>query len=299
MVRAVVIFPIHVSSNFDDFVELFETSQTDVNRNNEIIQILVEHPHVAWLGLKPCLFECDISVLRKALRCIFEKWILPIECFVETGNVHDNKLLQKDNFLNKSCITRHVRVPFLKNHRPEHKSVFVWIQPPRSDKLGYCWTGLLLRWENHLIRTQSLTGYYSTLGGGFFLCRHFHSAIVLARQQQQLAQVFRNDLMYYGCKINIVYSFIYSGKFYIARKLLRQIYNQISHSTPKAGRSLINMYQSAKLFCQRVRESNFTTKELETCSTITKTVDNNQRIRIVEYDQSKADDLIIPFCRLG
>lgn len=298
MVIVTVVLPVHESSNFGNFVDIFDSHNEDVRPCSEIIHIPVERSRVAWLGLKPSLFDSKDAVARKALQCILHKHGWPIERRSYCA-LTENKTIGKETFLNELCYARQIRVPNSNSQLAANVLIDLWIQPPHNTRMEYYWTGLLICWENRLIRALSLTGYVSTLGGGFFLCRHFQTAIILARQQQILASVFSNDLMYYGCIINQVYSLIYSGKFSFARKLLRQVYNQISNATPKASRTLINMYQSAKLFCRRVRESNLTTLEVENGKDITRTVDNHQRIRIVMHDQSTTEDLIIPFRRLG
>lgn len=295
MARVTIVFPIHKSSNFADFVNILHSHQEECY---EIVQISVRRSRIVWFGLKPILIEGETAVVRHVLQYILQR---PIWSVIrrDTDDSAEKKLMEKEAFLNKLCYSREIRVPNPNAQFANNASIYLWIQPPQETFMEYYWTGLLIRWENQLIRALSLTGYYSTLGGGFFLCHHFQSAIALARQQQRLARFCSNDIMYYGCIINQVYSFIYSGKFSFARRLLRQVYVQIAKATPKPSGTLINMYQSAKLFCKRVRQSNLTTSEVDTCKNVTKTIDNNQRIRIVLHDQSKTEDLIAPFRRRG
>jgi Domain of unknown function (DUF4807) len=161
------------------------------------------------------------------------------------------------------------------------KKIVIWMQPPHSTKVEsnhYYWTGALLRYENNLIRAQSMMGYISTLGGGYFLCHHFQTAITLAKYQQYLAILLNDPIMYYTCYIHMGYNYIYNGRFRTAQSILRQVQQEIStiivqkksrYSYPISSSNIIspnteydrvqNMCHSAQLFGRRMRHATRTT----------------------------------------
>lgn len=197
-------------------------------------------------------------------------------------------------------------------HAIQYESIYIWIQPPNTIQLDYIFAGHLIRLEHRFIQAQSLAGYMATLGGGFFLCHHFQTAIILAEQQQRLAVLLNDERMYYACAINKAFSCLYNGRFRLAKNILRQVLQSIQRprsslngtSTRPPDPVLINMYHSAILLCKRME----TAKSMHTLLDTTNAgivlnerklgiVDDFQRIRVVD-DKSKRNDLVVPFSKL-
>ena len=171
--------------------------------------------------------------------------------------------------------------------------------------------GRLIAWEHTLIRAQSVTGYIATLGGGFFLCHHFQTAVRLAHEQMAFALVLDNKSMYYQCILNSAYSHIYAGYFDVAIKLIKQVLKEAKALFPPDP-VLVKMCYSAGLFCKRMKRAakmplpnstdvdatTSTSTSSSSCnennSDVSKTVDDFARIRVAR-DQSRQDDLVIPF----
>lgn len=158
-------------------------------------------------------------------------------------------------------------------------NVAIILIPYSQTKLQYIFAGYLIAWEHRIIRAQSLNGYVSTLGGGFFLCHHFQTAICLAQQQQRLAIVLNRPDTYILCWIHQAYSHIYAGYFRSAWFILMAV----EHATRDAYPTLFAMCQSAKLQCRRMKRAALSSAD-------STTVDDYMRIRVVS-DRSKQDDL--------
>lgn len=183
--------------------------------------------------------------------------------------------------------------------------VFLLLQPYGYTTLEYSFGGRLIRWENRLIRAVSLNGYVSTLGGGFFLCHHFRTAIHLAMRQMQLALFLDRPDLYLACCINVAYSHLYAGHFTKARKILVAVEMALRRSTMTGDSgnvadnndytyrpTLLAMCKSAKLQCQRMKKAAAvlsSTIQPQSGSS-SATVDDFLRIRVVG-DRSKTDDL--------
>lgn len=208
--------------------------------------------------------------------------------------------------------TKHIQPPVCQFSKDSvvFAAIFT-IQPPTNTPLEYTFSGLLIRWEHLLIRAQSLSGYISTLGGGFFLCHHFSTAIQLARRQQRLAILLNDESMYYACWIHQAYSHIYAGKFGKANAILRQVWTAITSSsshqndydtTSQSTKNTLlhKMCRSARLFSRRMHKASQSKLDQNTKDDVSKllseTIDDLKRIRVVQ-DKSKADDLVIPFSR--
>jgi hypothetical protein len=183
--------------------------------------------------------------------------------------------------------------------------VFLLLQPYGCTTLEYSFGGRLIRWENRLIRAVSLNGYVSTLGGGFFLCHHFRTAITLALRQMQLALFLDRPDLYLACCINVAYSHLYAGYFTKARKILAAVEMALRQNTMMGGANnndandykyrptLLAMCKSAKLQCQRMKKAaavlSPSSIQPQSGSSST-TVDDFLRIRVAS-DRSQTDDL--------
>ena len=97
-----------------------------------------------------------------------------------------------DNFYRQtvSAVVPHRR----KRKRPRHVLVIVLppyphigcTSPPTLEP-ERLFTSRLVRLENIMVRLQSLNAFFSTLGGGYFLCRYLTTAVQLARWQRTIA----------------------------------------------------------------------------------------------------------------
>jgi Domain of unknown function (DUF4807) len=286
--------------------------------------LYVHKSRVLWLGLAPLLFESPISV--HAVHCIVDQCFpIGLRCIPKNERWCSEKqqVKRKVEALAPNRIvswTRNRRYRFYKRLQLWPKSaslkalsqndssmVVLWIYPPQTTNLEYAWTRRLLRWERMYIQAQSISGYIATLGGGFFLCHHFKTAILLAQYQQQLAVLLNDVVMYFTCFVHMAYSYIYNGNFRVARSILRQVLNELMASKMVLKvEVVVRMCHSALLFCRRMRRAS---RSIQSSSTLTTLVeldsnrqrqivpmDNLRRIRVVT-DKSKRDDLAIPFSK--
>jgi len=332
--------------------------QNDDDTNTIYLTLRVEPSLVLWNTLRPLLFDAPRSVSRRALSCILT------ECFFKNDNddaspygwwkkeqQHQNDQQQRsaavvettsntETLDELSCTIeqRSLRVPLpsssllsrssLTRKRKHNTKIVLWIQPTTTVRVEYLFASLLIRWEHRFIQAQSLAGYIATLGGGFFLCHHFSTAIFLAEQQQRLALLLNDENMYYACAINKAYSCIYNGKFDTARSILRQVRRAIApppappavnHATTLTSQQqqhphpvIEKMCRSALLFGKRMRRQSkllLSSKSSDAGSASgqtnagttaqqppSATVDDYLRVRVVR-DKSRTDDLVIPFSK--
>ena len=198
------------------------------------------------------------------------RWFLPKYCpnMTSSSSVRmDHKLMVRSfQWRKKRGKDRHQRI-----------KIILWLVPPQTTTLEYTFMRYLLRYEHIHIRAQSISGYISTIGGGYFLCHHFHTAIVLAQYQQYLARLLNDDFLYYTCFVQMAYSYIYNGHFATAQSILHNVQRDIdikmlqsssSSTTHHKYEILQKMCHSAQLFGRRMRRY---TKRLQSTMVTTKT----------------------------
>lgn len=261
----------------------------------ELLVLTIPRSRCLWQVLAPLLLFSHKETALHAVQCILqscEPWMrrTPLPQRGECSS-HNQDVSQK-SWAQKRLLSKSRR--FKSNILPYYSLL---IQPSSLVQLEDSFTGRLITWEHKLIRAQSLTGYIATLGGGFFLCHHFNTAIALAQQQQQLA-LFLNDYgMYYRCMVNTAYNFVYAGKFRMARQLIQHVWEQTKSLSP-TDPVLEKMCYSAMLFCRRMQIASRRLRPLQsstpTDNNISRTIDDFARIRVVA-DQSLENDLNTPF----
>ena len=236
--------------------------------------LYVHQSRVLWLGLIPLLY---ISPTEKALRAI--EYIL---CnHITTSNIrhdckHKNSMCwiysrQKSpivtslvtNYESSEMVRSFSWNSTLEKQRNKRIKIILSIVPPQTVYLEYSFMRHLLRYEHNCIRAQSISGYISTIGGGYFLCHHFRTAILLAQYQQYLAILLNDDMLYYTCFVQMAYSYIYNGQFAMAQSILRNVMEEMNQkivrststtlSTTRKYEIVQNMCQSAQLFGRRMR----------------------------------------------
>ena len=87
-------------------------------------------------------------------------------------------------------------------------------------------TQRLITYENSQLRLQSVSAYLSTLGGGYFLCHHLSTALLLAKQQCAVAKLRGDQDMIWRCRINMGYCSFYAGKLKRGRKVVRSVLSE-------------------------------------------------------------------------
>lgn len=163
-----------------------------------------------------------------------------------------------------------------------------------------------IHYENQLIRAQSMAGFLSTLGGGFFLCHHWRTAVAMAQQQQHMARVLGDTNMYFKCLIHQAYNYIYAGHFRHAQRLLLHVRHAVAQERPSEEPVLVNMVASAWLFGGRVqrfarqqrrahrRRTPLDPDTPRARTAYSKTMDDYGRIRVMK-DESSRDDIVRAF----
>jgi Domain of unknown function (DUF4807) len=127
------------------------------------------------------------------------------------------------------------------------------------------------------IQMVSLNAWISTLGGGYFLCRHLETAVHMARKQRAVALWMGDESTADRCTLNEAFNYIHAGRFGIATAMIRSV---TLSSEAREDTLVLKMCFSAKLFLKRVRRAGKFEGDRD------KTTDDYQRIRIVQ-DRSK------------
>jgi hypothetical protein len=264
-------------------------------------------PGVVWRGINPTFLQSPKSTARKALVCLFESLgyglLLLDSLSAANGNKQDTTSSDDFSLLEEfqgKAWRRTVKLPLTAITKTgetkiiKRKRLIIWIQPPTTTYFHKCFTQRLVTWEHQMILYQTMAAWISTLGGGYFFCRHLSTALKLAKQQLQIALLMGDYNMAYKCIINQAYSYIYAGQFNMAFKTIDSIdlLNKKVDVHPLDS-VIVNMQHSARLFCKRFRRAS---KKLNKASSSQSggkegqeppplTFDDYQRIRIVE-DQS-------------
>jgi hypothetical protein len=308
--------------------ELLSYNKASDSSPTIFLALKVHRSRVLWRALEPWLFQSKRRTTRYALSCILHSvhW----RALPTTQQQHDSEQVGSDNvlFSETNEISTFIRRRQLRvgvgctsatasTKAPQTKCarVVLWIEPAMETPLEDAFMGRLIAWEHKLIRATSMSGFLATLGGGFFMCHHFRTAIFLAQEQQRMALLLNDHGMHARCMLNTAYNFVYAGHFRFANKLIRRVWEKAKVLKPPDP-VLVSMCYSARLFSKRMmqaskRDSDGIIKKGQTPGVATvgtkngildeskavvlsKTIDDFSRIRIVK-DQSMEDDLVIPF----
>ncbi|GKY96083.1 hypothetical protein MPSEU_000568400 [Mayamaea pseudoterrestris] len=302
--------------------------------------LYVEPPRAVWSILHPLLFHNSPQFARRATWLLLYLFASKQEKKLEIHNGREKKLgsaaeqfvkgfdlaemsskkemesnKQKKEDQDENVICRTVHLLFT-SVTLQRRNACLIIQPKATVAFDSSLEQRLIHFENQLIRAQSMAGFLSTLGGGFFMCHHWKTAVAMAQQQQHMARILNDSNMYFKCLVNQAYNCIYAGYFMKAEILLQHVLVEVEKERPSEAHILINMVESATVFCNRVRR--FANKQSIAASkgkderrtrhdVITsvfagqssqcmhdKNIDDFRRIRVIK-DESSADDLLRAF----
>lgn len=271
-----------------------------------LVVLAFDHSRFVWNEVLPCLFDDDNGepniFTSRMMTCLLEfasghgrLWRVRADTLRSSSHSSPSSQDQQHDDSKKVALSafyeRYLPFPRRKRRMADHKCTIL-ILPPIHDNIEYTWEERVILLEHDRIRAQSVAGFYSTLGGGYFMTRRLQTATALAREQQRIAVVLGNKEMYYKCTINQAYNHIYAGNFKRARQLIVQAWIALAHEKHFDEKVILqNMCYSAMLFRKRVRMASRQIPALinEASSRL---VDDFSRIRVVE-DQSSHDDLAV------
>ena len=146
-----------------------------------------------------------------------------------------------------------------KRKRPRHILVIVLPPYPRIGCTSpptlepeRLFTSRLVRLENIMVRLQSLNAFFSTLGGGYFLCRYLTTAVQLARWQRTIALSLGDRDLAARCTVNEAYNYIHAGKLKHAFHLIKKVKED---ATKRGDMLTVSMCKSARYFAKRVQKN--------------------------------------------
>ena len=204
---------------------------------------------------------------------------------------------ERDEIARGFYYERHIHVFNKKRVKMRTLHVLLFILPPYpyDDAAASCslrpekiFTSRLVKLENIMVRLQSLNAFFSTLGGGYFLCRYLSIAVRLARSQRAIALSLGDRNLAARCTVNEAYNYIHAGRIRHALMLLKQVQGA---AVERGDNLTISMCKSARLFAKRVRKANAFEGTKQSVD------DELQRIRIVK-DDSKINRTFRPLQEL-
>ena len=247
------------------------TLTTTTTRTSRLLVIRCHHDGVCWRGLYPILMQAKRRVSLTLLLRSFRRATVVARRKVSVAR---NEEEDHQRIRHRSVA---LRFPFQNRSNMDPNSDVV-VLPPTQTRLSLAWNMRLLHWESIHVKVQTLTAWVSTLGGGYFLCRHLDTAVQLARQQRFLATWIGDETMADRCTINEAFNYIHAGQFQVASRLV----SRVERSAARRGdQRTVRICEAAKLFSQRVEQSaKYQTTQRDD------TLDDYQRIRIVVRDRS-------------
>ncbi len=238
---------------------------------------------VAWRGVFPLLVEAPPSICRRFLRILFQNTQESIDNWKDDIMSNKNKN-DEDHYSWPGFFRRSI---YLQNA----PSTTILLQPPIVCHPDVTFSSVVIRTERLLLRIQTMTAWYSTLGGGYFFCRRLHVSLQLARQQRALALQIGNIPMARQCIVNEAYNLIYAGKFRAAKRVLNELEESVrmamtKHGDEGGGAVTLRQCQAARLLAKRLKLVQ--QRGLRGYHTFEKgekhAIDDFQRIRIVVED---------------
>ncbi|ETV91395.1 hypothetical protein H310_14065 [Aphanomyces invadans] len=82
------------------------------------------------------------------------------------------------------------------------------------------WVYRVTRFTNAVVSLVTANAYISTLGGGYFLCRHLNQAKLMAQLQICVSQGLQDPILTSKCRINLAYGAMAQGKFKRAQRII-------------------------------------------------------------------------------
>lgn len=256
MTKGVVLIPRHCSDRLNHALIV------SLNENQkEIEPFIVVQCHkagVVWRGLYPLLFESPPHVANKALRILTRRF--------RSGRLRTCRLQLTDEDV---VSTTH----FSRSRMRLVSCNLFCILPPNKTPVDYDFSGRLIHLEHIWLQMQTLSAYFATLGGGFFLCRRLSTAIQLARRQRWVATWMGDHAMADRCTLNEAYNYLHAGQFHVAFAMLKAL-----KASARARNDIVlfNMCKSARLLGKRMKRAG-----KRGANAARNTVDDYQRIRIV------------------
>ncbi|OQS04481.1 hypothetical protein THRCLA_03291 [Thraustotheca clavata] len=98
-----------------------------------------------------------------------------------------------------------------------------WIEiafVPCLYRLSMSWCYRATRFTHAVVALVTANAYISTLGGGYFLCRHLNQAKLMAQLQICVSQGLQDPILASKCRVNLAYGAMAQGKFNRAAKIL-------------------------------------------------------------------------------
>lgn len=247
-------------------------------------------PRLLWNHLYPIVERGDKEIFRRLVRILISYLtVTPSSMDMKFMSASSHQKLKAGVSYESNGIEGLKNVTF---HRESHRHgqlpsqwVTFWVYPDPRVFFENGFGARLNCLERGLIRAQSYAGLFATMGGGYYMCHHWKTAVHLAQRQRALARILGDKEMYYKCGLNQAYNYIFAGYFKTARNIIQDVY-QAAGRESKTDLVVLNMCKSAWLFCCRVRKAKLRHNKQQ----VSGTVDDFSRIRLVE-DKSTTRDL--------
>ena len=119
------------------------------------------------------------------------------------------------------------------------RRLFVLTRCYAAWRLPRAWARRLLRLERREAARLTANAYVSTLGGGYFMCRHNAHARTMAHVQERLALSMGDTTLAGRCRVNLAYSELQAGEIAQAQaRIEREIASAATQGDAELGNPL-------------------------------------------------------------
>lgn len=246
---------------------------------------------ILWRALVPILVDAPEHVAQRLLQLIFNSStfskllsLVPSKEFNngEANDHKENKHTVGDDNDEKSPFPgfHHRQLQLVTTTGTKHESppnMLIYLEPPPVVHPDPIFTSVVLQVEHSMLQLQTLSAWYATLGGGYFLCRRLSQSLELARQQRFVALKIGNIGMARQCSVNECYNLIYAGRFAQALQILTKLESSATDDIVTQRQC-----QAARLLAHRLKKVGKRLNRYHAREPNHTTIDDYQRIRIVE-----------------
>ncbi|KAF0698219.1 Aste57867_11146 [Aphanomyces stellatus] len=148
----------------------------------------------------------------------------------------------------------------------------------RLYPLYMSWCYRATRFTHAVVALVTANAYISTLGGGYFLCRHLNQAKLMAQLQICVSQGLQDPILASKCRINMAYGAMAQGKFKRAQRIIQE---EIVHAQALESEDLGNVYKAASIYLKKTWQLHRELLQHEATDT-TKVVDEYYRQRVIK-----------------
>jgi hypothetical protein len=172
-----------------------ENSATNIPKHAVLaVDVLVTH-------YEDCMYSLSRDNLMYGRTSTCDKQTTSDQTYQQTGEeLHRGSLKQlTTRVISDWLLVSLPNIPINTDRKTRHLLITIYPPNPMHNNTYYSrtpssrptntFTLSLIACENSQIRLQSISAYLSTLGGGYFLCHHLSTALLMAKKQCEVARL--------------------------------------------------------------------------------------------------------------